>query len=332
VTLISAVVCTHNRCSILRLALDSLVHQSLAPDRYEIIAVANGCTDETAAVVEEYRRSHPGHRINLISESRLGLGFARAAGIANSQGDYIAFLDDDARASPIWLERALQHFAQNAPDLLCIGGKILPLYLTAKPWWFLDSYETASHGDQVRWLREGESFNGSNMIWPRATLEALPAFSPQLGPRGSDLAVGEETLLFQLLWRADQPPCFLYDPELTVAHLVPAAKMKLAYRWKRAYVAGRDWYPAYGPRTIAGRLRFASRKAVGLVAAVMLSPTRLASAQGLMDWFVCTSQEIATRVGVLLAALGVSLRVRQASLSVPEPSQGPKPARPAHAA
>jgi glycosyltransferase involved in cell wall biosynthesis len=332
VTHISAVVCTHNRSLILRLALDSLVHQSLAPDRYEIIVVANGCTDDTSAVVEEFRRSHPRHQIRVVSESRLGLGFARAAGIAHSRGDCIAFLDDDARASPTWLKRALEHFSREGLAVLCIGGKTLPLYLTAKPWWFLDSYETASHGDHIRWLREGESFNGSNMIWRRATLQDLPGFSPQLGPRGADLAVGEETLLFQLLWRAETTPRFLYDPELTVEHLVPAAKMTLAYRWKRAYVAGRDWYQAYGPRTVGGRSRFAIRKGVGLAAAVALSPAHLPAAHGLMDWFVCTSQQIATRLGVLLAALGVSLRVSQATLHVPEPSQGAKLARPAHAA
>jgi glycosyltransferase involved in cell wall biosynthesis len=332
VTQISAVVCTHNRSSILRLALASLVHQSLAPDRYEIIVVANACTDESAAVVEEFRRSHHRHQIKLISESRLGVALARSAGIANSQGDYIAFLDDDARASPDWLERALQHFSQQAAGLLCVGGKILPLYLTAKPWWFLDSYETLSYGDRVRWLQEGESFYGANMIWRRATLQDLPSSPPQLGPRGSDLAVGEETVLFRLLWRTGKQPRFLYDPELTVEHLVPDAKMRLAYRGKRAYVTGRDWYQAYGPRTIASRVRFASRKALGLAAAIALSPTHLPAARGFMDWLVRTGEEIANRLGVLLAALGVSFRVRQAPLHVPEPSQGPKAARPAQAA
>lgn len=329
---ISAIVCTHNRSRILPLALDSLVKQTLPPHCFEILVVASGCTDDTPAVVESFRVAYPGHQITLIVEPRPGLGIARNSGAAAARSSLLAFLDDDARACSDWLERGFQHFSREGACLLCVGGVIEPLYLTPKPSWFLDGYEAFRLGDRARWLNPGEFLLGSNMIWRRSVVEKLNGFPTQGSPRGGAMGLGEETSLFENLWRTEQNARFLYDPELKVEHLVPASKMTVAYRWKRAYVSGRDWYDLYGPRSVASRLVFVARKSLGLGLALVRSPSRLRASHGTIDWFIQVSQDIATRLGVLLSAVGLVVRVNQASHQSTNLPHGPKATNPASAA
>src|SRR6516162_5340302 len=57
-----------------------------------------------------------------------GASGARNAGAAASRGEIRAFLDDDAIASPNWLESLLQHFKD--PMVVVAGGRLEPLWTT----------------------------------------------------------------------------------------------------------------------------------------------------------------------------------------------------------
>ena len=57
---------------------------------YEIIVVDDGSTDNTYEVIKKY-----GDRIRYFSQSNQGVAASRNLGLAQSQGEYIAFLDQD---------------------------------------------------------------------------------------------------------------------------------------------------------------------------------------------------------------------------------------------
>ena len=103
-TRISVIIATHNRADLLSIALESVARQTLDPTRYEVIVVDNASTDKTAALVKQMSTGMP--QLRYIAEERLGLSWARNAGLAAAQSPYVAYLDDDARAEPIWLEDA----------------------------------------------------------------------------------------------------------------------------------------------------------------------------------------------------------------------------------
>jgi GT2 family glycosyltransferase/glycosyltransferase involved in cell wall biosynthesis len=100
--------------------LDSLASQDYPHDRVEIILVDNGSTDDSVQFV---RQAYP--HVRVIEAGR-NLGFAGGnnRGASFATGDYLALINNDARADPHWLS-AMAQVLQNQPDVACVAAKIL---------------------------------------------------------------------------------------------------------------------------------------------------------------------------------------------------------------
>ena len=95
---VSVVVPTRGRAAYLEVTLDSLLDQRTETS-YEIVVVDDGAADATAAVVA----ARPAVRYVAHGEAR-GLNTARNTGLQESQGELIAFVDDDVLVPPGWLD------------------------------------------------------------------------------------------------------------------------------------------------------------------------------------------------------------------------------------
>lgn len=101
--MISVIIPTHNRVDLLPRAIMSVLNQTFKD--IEIIIVNDGSTDGTDALMEQYSYDK---RINYISYTPArGGNFARNTGIEASNGDFIAFLDDDDEWLPTKIERQM---------------------------------------------------------------------------------------------------------------------------------------------------------------------------------------------------------------------------------
>ena len=90
----SFVVPVFNMAPWLRECLDSLLAQDIPAGEYEIVAVNDGSTDESPAILREYEAAHPG-RFVIINQPNAGLGPARNTGLARARGEYVWFVDSD---------------------------------------------------------------------------------------------------------------------------------------------------------------------------------------------------------------------------------------------
>ena len=97
--MVSVVIPTYNRADLLEEVLRSVLQQTYQD--FEVIIVDDGSTDDTRERVAAFQ-SDP--RVRYIYQENRGLAGARNTGIRASQGDYIAFLDDD----DIWLRDKLE--------------------------------------------------------------------------------------------------------------------------------------------------------------------------------------------------------------------------------
>jgi glycosyltransferase involved in cell wall biosynthesis len=308
---ISAIICTYNRAKLLVGALESLVQQSLDPRCYEIIVVDNASTDDTPEVVRAFHDSYPEHNIVWIYEPQQGLGHARNAGLKCANGRYIAYLDDDARVSPDWLKNALHLFAAVEPMPICVGGPILPFYEAPKPEWFKDKYEIRTWGDKPRFLRRGETFSGSNMVWRKEAAESLGGFDVGLGVKGDYLSLGEERVLFNKAWHSLDQPIFYYSPQLSVLHLVTPQKMTISYRLKREFVYGQVWNQLRGPKAFWGRMLLLVRLLWGIARAGSLALWQGRTQSHWQSWVVENWKPVVRKIGILSGILGLTFAIRQ---------------------
>ena len=88
---VSVVIPIYNQEHYLRACLDSLLEQTFTS--FEVLAVNDGSTDASAAIVQEYERRDP--RFHLIDKPNGGVSAARNTGIAHACGQWIGFIDPD---------------------------------------------------------------------------------------------------------------------------------------------------------------------------------------------------------------------------------------------
>ncbi|QVW36680.1 glycosyltransferase family 2 protein [Geobacter sulfurreducens] len=237
--IISVVVCTYNRAELLNQCLRSLAEQSLDSMQYEVIIVDNNSTDNTREIVTRYLEDNKHFR--CVSEPRQGLSIARNKGLQEAQGRYLAFIDDDAKASPNWLELIVNAFETVRPLPAAVGGEIRPFYEVPPPYWFSDDFELRSWGSESKFLEYPASmfgFSGSNMAFPKHILCTYGGFDDTLGMKGAEIGLGEEADLFFRMYQSQAP--LWYDPAIQVFHWTPVRNTTVAYRMKRAYCAGRS--------------------------------------------------------------------------------------------
>lgn len=106
----SVIIPLYNKAPYIRKALESVFAQTYTD--YELIIVDDGSTDDSAKVAEEFINSslpfREGLGIGFFRQPNAGVSAARNNGVAQAQGEYLAFLDADDWWEPTYLERMVQ--------------------------------------------------------------------------------------------------------------------------------------------------------------------------------------------------------------------------------
>lgn len=235
----SILICTYNRAPYLALAIDSCLRQTLPPDQFEIVVVDNRSTDATPEVVAALAEGAP--NLRYVLEPQQGLNHARNRGAREAVGEFVAYIDDDARADPDWLEGLLGAFRGCDPTPAGVGGKVALDWEGARPAWYPPEFDTLMAyldlGDQGFFLKPGNGAHylmGTNMAFQRKTLLALDGFQQGFGRVKRRTLSGEEAdLIARLLRRGEQ---VWYEPAARVTHSVVPERRTCAYL--RARVIG----------------------------------------------------------------------------------------------
>ncbi|TKX79399.1 glycosyltransferase family 2 protein [Halorubrum sp. SD626R] len=234
---ISTVVCTYKRPDILHRSLKSLATQTLSSSNYEVIVVFDKNDVETAAVIDEHATDIP--NLELCHDEGRGLSYARNIGFNAAEGEYVAFLDDDANAEPEWLETLLHTFETVSPTPNCVGGPVRPDFETEVPWWMpssLPGLPVCMFGDEARWLSfPDEQIIGANMAYPRQFLIDTGGFQTDLGRKDGTLLSNEEVVLQAA---AAAGAGIYYQPDAGVDHFIGSHRLTLRYLVSRHYWQG----------------------------------------------------------------------------------------------
>jgi glycosyltransferase involved in cell wall biosynthesis len=169
---IDVVIPTWNRAALLRRALDSLLAQNYPSDRYRVIVVDDGSTDETWPALEAVRASDP--RVTAVRADHGGSFNARNAGWRAGGGDIVAFTDDDCVADRNWLHAIAEALADDA--VTGVQGRTLTVPELKTP---------LTH--QIVVARPNTIYETCNIAYRREILTSVGGFEPDLFYSGDSL-------------------------------------------------------------------------------------------------------------------------------------------------
>ena len=189
---ISVIIPTHNRVFRLEATLDALQHQCAVHD-YEVIVVADGCTDSTVQLLRHYRSVVPFKYIENL-EAR-GAAAARNEGAAQAHGRILLFLDDDMEASKTLLAAHLDAH-RDFSDRVVLGYFPMqppapdddPFTMGARLWWAekFTALSERGHRFTLKDLCTG------NVSLPRSLFERVGGFDENMdsSAAGEDYELG----------------------------------------------------------------------------------------------------------------------------------------------
>jgi glucosyl-dolichyl phosphate glucuronosyltransferase len=289
----SICICTYNRAERLRETLAALQAMIPPPDcDVEIVVVDNNSIDDTREVVIEAKRAAR-YRVVYVHESRQGKSFALNTALDFTRGDVLALTDDDVVPAADWLARIVRHFREQ--DVTFVFGKVLPRWAATPPPELLTPrardvwgpLALVDYGDTpVEYVAESTAQQlpiGANLAFLKSALIAIGGWRTDLGKVNNTLISGEDHEIFIRLRRLGLYAGF-YDPELTVRHYVPAARLTRRYFRRWFYWHGKtqalmldDLFPTIDmtvvPR-IAGVPRFLYRDGLRRLAKYVRTATR----------------------------------------------------------
>lgn len=233
---ISVIICayTSDRWDALGEAITSVRGQSQSAS--EIVLVI----DHAPELEDVSRAAWPEVRV-VANREQQGLSGARNTGLAETTGDVVAFLDDDAIPAPDWLERLAAAYADER--LIGVGGSVQPRWLQGRPRWFPAEFDWVvgcSHSGMPRTRERVRNLIGANMSFRRDALIDAGGFRHELGRVGTIPAGCEETELCIRLATSFPDGEIVYDPGAAVDHLVPRRRGGLRYFLSRCAAEGRS--------------------------------------------------------------------------------------------
>ena len=202
---VAVVICTRNRPASLRNCLHAISQMRRAPNQTIVVDNTPG-EKETELLAREYGACY-------IVEPTPGLSRARNRGLAETNCDVVAYLDDDAMPEEGWLDALRKPFVD--PAVCVVTGGIVPVATSVRD----SSVSSRSLTNKdPRWFEiaaYGGLGIGTNMALRREQCLGWEVFDERLG-RGAPLEALEEHHAFVSLVARGHKAVFL--PDAVVIH------------------------------------------------------------------------------------------------------------------
>ena len=286
---ISVCVCTYKRPQLLKRLLTELGGQRTAGlFTYSIVVTDNDHDQSAKAMVSQFATA-AGVPIHYCVEPQQSIALARNRAVANAQGDYVAFVDDDEFPASDWLLNLFK--AREKYNVDGVLGPVKRHFDEEPPAWIVKSkfYERPTHptGLVIGW-REGRS--GNLMVKREMFTGGMQPFNPEF-------RTGEDQDFLRRMMEKGR--VFIWCNEAVVFESVPPIRWKRIFLLKRALLRGsmEPKVATFGFRDIAKSVIAVPLYAVGLPFALLLGQHR----------FMTLLVKLCDHLGKLLALFGIHL-------------------------
>ena len=232
----SVVICTYDRYGLLPEAIASVLQQDAPAGSFEVIVVDNSPDQHAARHFATRYADTPD--VAYLLEPKPGLSNARNVGITAARGGLVAFIDDDARASPSWISELVTAHRFYGGRAGVVGGRVVPRWLGPPPSWLgpkLHGYlSVLDLGPNLRELSAGEWLLGCNISFDKAVLISAGGFSSALGRIGPEatLLSNDDIEVCERIRKTGKIAA--YAPNAIVEHVVDPRRLTQDWFRRRA--------------------------------------------------------------------------------------------------
>jgi glycosyltransferase involved in cell wall biosynthesis len=154
---LSIIVPVYNTSKYLQKCILSCLQQDIPYEKYEIVCVNDGSTDDSLKLLNELHEQYP--NVKVISQKNGGLSSARNTGLRNAEGEYVWFVDSDDWIQQNCLGYMIELCKKNNLDGLYFkyvrkdeNGNTLPCEL--EKWYDFSKFSTTVISGQDALIRE----------------------------------------------------------------------------------------------------------------------------------------------------------------------------------
>jgi len=285
---INVCVCTYKRPSLLKRLLDELGHQETGGFfTYSIVTVDNDYQRSAEGIVLEFSAMSVIPIIYCVEPCQ-NIALARNKAIANTNGDFVAFIDDDEFPTKRWLLTLFK--ACNKYDVDGVLGPVMPHFDEDPPTWAVRGkfYERATYatGFIIDWTK-GRT---GNVLLRRRVFEGCSE------PFKPEFRTGEDQDFFRRM--IEKGRVFIWCNEAVAYEIVPPIRWKRTFMLRRALLRGATSlvHPTSGAVQIAKSIVAVPAYATALPFALVLGHHR----------FMTLLVKLCDHLGRLLALLRIN--------------------------
>lgn len=206
-------VVTYNSESTIQASLESIEDQDFEREKYEIIVIDGGSSDETLNIAKDYCD-------RIFQKQNASIGACRQIAFSNAKGRYIAFTDSDCVVPSSWLSDLYTRIqSQNDESVIGVGGPNIAFPGDPPFTQVVDHMQRsfiASGGSPQSYefteVEFAESIPACNILYDKEQIQPMNF--------DEEINVGEDAEFHNRLSKMGYR--FIFDPNITVFHHLPS--------------------------------------------------------------------------------------------------------------
>jgi glycosyltransferase involved in cell wall biosynthesis len=215
-------------------AVDSVLAQTEKPD--EIVV----SIDHNEELLQKLKAELPSEVKFVLNQGTIGSAETRNTAIRFSDGDIVAFIDDDAIAEKNWLRNLKEHYRD--PSVMAVGGRLNSVWRDGRPRWFPEELDWVV-GGTYKGHPEGRThvrnLIAANMSFRSKVCDHIGFILTDLGALGKTARAGDETEFCMRIGHHIPDAIILYEPDAIVYHKASPREATLKHLIARSFNEGR---------------------------------------------------------------------------------------------
>lgn len=198
----SVIIAAHNEEKSIKECLGTVLNQTIAADRFEVILVNDRSTDATGALASEVSQRHSNLSIITLSQTPQGFSpkkYALSCGVKEAKNGIVVFTDADCFVPATWLETLDRYF--DAQTGMVQGITAYRRVPGMNPWLLgLQAVDFLSHGVvSASGIGAGLPINSNanNLAFRLEAFNSVAGFDSV-----NRIVSGDDDLLMQKIWRS----------------------------------------------------------------------------------------------------------------------------------